>query len=56
MSETRTIEQAIFHFLHTIPETWTGHDPSTLSALQEQAVEQTSCTNQQEGKGGKVSS
>ena len=38
MSETITIEQAIFHFLHTVPETWTDYDPATLSALQERAV------------------
>jgi hypothetical protein len=38
MSEARTIEQAIVHFLHTVPETWEDHDPLTLSELQEQAV------------------
>jgi len=38
MSETITIEQAIFHFLHTVPETWTDYDPATLSALQERAL------------------
>jgi hypothetical protein len=38
MSETITIEQAIFHFLHTVPETWTDYDPAKLSALQERAL------------------
>jgi hypothetical protein len=38
MSEITTIEQVIVHFLHSVPETWTDHDPTTLSELQERAV------------------
>lgn len=33
-----TVERLVAHFLRTVPETWTGHDPSTLSELQERAV------------------
>lgn len=38
MSESTTLEQAVAHFLRTVPETWTDHDLSTLSELQERGV------------------
>lgn len=33
-----TVESLVTCFLRTVPETWTDHDPSTLSELQERAV------------------
>lgn len=33
-----TVESLVARFLRTVPETWTDHDPSALSELQERAV------------------
>ncbi|MFN4260813.1 MAG: hypothetical protein ACK4RK_16075 [Gemmataceae bacterium] len=33
-----TVESLVARFLVTVPETWTDHDPATLSELQERAV------------------